>query len=648
MNLLRQIISLTFLCILIVFSVSSLSAQRTIEGTPISFSKKYKSVFPEESKTNSIPALNLARIKAEDKAKPTNRFAAPVDVDFDLKNDGDWYDLDDGGRVWKLKIKAEGALGLYIFYKNFYLPNGARLYVYDENQEQLLGAYTNLNNNKSEKFMTGMISGETAILEYYEPSYAKHQGRFEIYQVMQAYEPERIQSDYEFKNYRGFGDGLPCHENINCSWGDDLQDQKRGVVRMLTVYNAGMGWCTGSMINNTNNDGKPYVLSANHCGFFEGFIADFTLWRFDYEYEFPTCANSSTEPGFVSLLGADVISHDTPSDFLLLELYSNVPSTYNTFFNGWDREEELPAEGNLIHHPFGDVKKITVDSHELESHKFLIIWSDSVTTPPHSHYRSILDIGTIEGGSSGSPLFDDNGRIVGQLHGGDADCSQFITYDGKLSYSWDEGDTPESRLLDWLDPISSGVLTLDGIENPALTNSANIFGEIRRENGTLVPHVEMQITSDTLLNIDNQSDGSYELLDLNLGNNFLVKPYRNENHKNGVNTIDMVLMRKHILGIGAPLSPYQIIAGDVDRNGFLNTIDLVKVQKIILEWDTEFSNSNSWRFIPADYVFTNPSAPLNESFPELNVYLPLLASMPDQDFIAIKVGDLNNSANVNL
>ncbi|MEM6964737.1 MAG: dockerin type I domain-containing protein [Bacteroidota bacterium] len=645
MSLMRRFLPIALLTLFNFSFLTFISAQRSIEGVPISFSPKYADIFASDTEAVQVPALNMNRIKAEDKQSPSNRFAAPVAVDFNTKDHGTWYDLEDGGRVWKLKLKADGALGLFIFYKNFYLPNGARLYVYDENKQKVLGAYSNLNNSPSGKFMTGMIEGTTAIIEYYEPWYAKRQGRLEINQIMQAYDREKMESDYEFQVHTGFGQSLPCHENINCTAAANLQDQKRGVVRIMTIFNTGLGWCSGSLINTTENDGSPYILTANHCGFLGNNIADFAMWRFDFNYEFPTCTSTSTEPIFQSLLGCEVLSGQQISDFLLLKLSSNIPSSYNAYFNGWNRQVAVPDSAHLIHHPFGDVKKISIDTQTLESYPHIINWNDSVVTPPHSHFRSLLDLGTIEGGSSGAPCFDVNGNIVGQLHGGVANCNTMIIYHGKFSTSWAEGQDSTSRLDYWLDPNETGTLNVGGIENPLLLNGANVFGKIAKENGTPVTGVEMQVTGPGSTNSTNANDGKFEIVDLEIGNSFTVKPFRNDNHKNGVNTIDMLLMRQHILNIGAPLSPYQIIAGDVNRDGDLNTFDMLLVKKIILEWDQEFANNTSWRFIPADYVFADPTNPFNEPFPEMHLYDPLLATMNDQDYIAIKVGDLNNTAN---
>lgn len=646
MNHKRHLILIAFLFIFLGVNISKITAQRSIGGSPISFSERHQSSFSKSPKTEKISKLNLKELKKEDRENPSNRYAAPINVNFDLNNSGQWYDLKDGSRVWKLKIKGEGALGLFILYKNFYLPNGARLFVYNENRTQILGAYTSQNNSKQEKFLTGMIKGETAIIEYYEPNYARNQGRFEIYQIMQAYEAEKIISDYPFQNYTGFGQSFDCHENINCSAGDDYQVEKRGTVRILTVYNTGIGWCTGSLINTTENDGKPYVLSAYHCGFLGANVADFPMWRYDFNYEFPTCADETEEPTFQSILGSQVVAGGDTSDFLLLELSSNIPSSYNAYFNGWNRANVSWDSAAYVHHPFGDVRKISIDSDQVNSYNLPNFWSDGITTPPHSHYRSVLDVGTIEGGSSGAPFFNPDGQLIGQLHGGVANCNQFITYAGKMSISWDNGVVPATRLKDWLDPNNTGVMSVAGIENPALNNSANVSGNITREDGTSITDIQLQLTGASTQNINNQANGDYELLDLELGETYTITPFRNDNPKAGVNIIDLVLIKSHILELGEPLDTYGIIAGDVDQNGSLNTFDMVLIQKLILDFDTEFSNSNSWRFVPADYVFQDPLDPLDEPFPESITYDPILASFENQNFIAIKVGDVNHSANV--
>jgi len=235
-----------FIIFMISTSFSHIFAQQTIDGSPLSFDEKNRQLLPSSDIPNQkVPSLDLEKIKREDKARPgSNRYAAPVATNFTMENSGQWTDLPDGGRVWRIKIEAKNALGVVFLFKNFHLPNGSRLFMYNENRTVVLGAYSSMNNLPHEKFITGMIEEEAAILEYFEPNYSKGKGRFEIYQVMQAYHPERMKSDYMFQSYSGYGESLSCHTDINCpiSTNSNTQDTKRGVVRIRTVYTTAILW----------------------------------------------------------------------------------------------------------------------------------------------------------------------------------------------------------------------------------------------------------------------------------------------------------------------------------------------------------------------------------------------------------------------
>ena len=157
------------------------------------------------------------------------------------------------------------------------------------------------------------------------------------------------------------------------------------------------------------------------------------------------------------------------SDFALLELTETIPSLYNVNYAGWSAEDVAPQQPVGIHHPSGDIKKISFD--------YDVGISDGWSGNDGSHWRvSSWEDGTTEPGSSGSPLFDNNYRIVGQLHGGQASCSfNFNDYYGKVSASWDWGNSSSNRLKDWLDPEDTGTLVLDSYDtgggSPELTYS---------------------------------------------------------------------------------------------------------------------------------------------------------------------------------
>jgi hypothetical protein len=227
------------------------------------------------------------------------------------------------------------------------------------------------------------------------------------------------------------------------------------------LVSGGSGFCSGALINNTQNDGKPYVLTANHC------YSNPATWVFRFNWQATDCVNPASSPTFQSLSGAVLRSRRTPSDFCLVEITGGlvngtVPLDYNPYFSGWDNSGAIPTSTVSIHHPSGDIKKISFDdaapsisqgmgSSEANS-TWTVEWDRNTTT---------------EGGSSGSPLFDQNHRIIGQLWGGGASCQNLSApdYYGRVANSWvPAGSNSTNQLKFWLDPTSSGATFIDGYD----------------------------------------------------------------------------------------------------------------------------------------------------------------------------------------
>ncbi|MBU1983573.1 carboxypeptidase regulatory-like domain-containing protein, partial [bacterium] len=198
----------------------------------------------------------------------------------------------------------------------------------------------------------------------------------------------------------------------------------------------------------------PYFLTANHC------LGSHSSWVFMFNYESPGCPNQNG-PTNQTVANATLRANNAASDFALLQLSSPVPLTYNPYYSGWSREDVAATNSVGIHHPRGDIKKISFDDNPPVSDRYL-----GNSGVANSHWKIVQwDDGTTEGGSSGSPLYDQNHRITGQLHGGYASCTS-LTPDwyGKFSMSWDYGSSPSTRLRDWLDAANTGVMVLDGID----------------------------------------------------------------------------------------------------------------------------------------------------------------------------------------
>lgn len=143
-----------------------------------------------------------------------------------------------------------------------------------------------------------------------------------------------------------------------------------------------------------------------------------------------------------------------------------------------------------------------------------------------------------------------------------------------------------------------------------------------------------------------QSDlsGNYALTNLPGCSPALLEPLRNDQVLNGVSTYDLVLMSRHILGLQALENPYRMIAADVNRSGTITTFDIVTTRKIILGIDTAFAGNTSWRFVPAGFVFENPSNPFQAPFPEHLTLNPLGVDVEGLHWMGIKTGDVNGSA----
>ncbi|MEI7664056.1 MAG: hypothetical protein WCK34_17755 [Bacteroidota bacterium] len=349
------------------------------------------------------PATDM--LQREDEQTPVPyRFALNIPVDISTGTSGKWMKAPDGTNVWRLSLKSTGALAITLYFDRFRLAEGGKLFVYNPRRTQLIGAFTSLNNNSLSTFATALIYGDQLTIEY-NAADGVASPVMHISEVSYAY---RGISDFSGLK-TGFGGSGKCEVNVNCDEGSNWQKEKRGVARVQVKRGATNVWCTGSMVNNTMNDGKPYFLTADHCGN-QSTATDLSQWIFYFNYEGTACPNPGTEPALHSLTGASMKAHGgnsgtTGSDFYLVLLQSTVPTSYNVYYNGWSRETTEPSMSGVgIHHPAGDIKKVSTYTVPLQQSNWnggihvshwLVTWSGT----PNGH-------GTTEGGSSGSPLFD--------------------------------------------------------------------------------------------------------------------------------------------------------------------------------------------------------------------------------------------------
>ena len=177
--------------------------------------------------------------------------------------------------------------------------------------------------------------------------------------------------------------------------------------------------------------------------------------------------------------------------------------------------------------------------------------------------------------------------------------------------------------------------------------SSRISGLIVTELDEPIADVEVALSGQLTLVQETTADGSYDFANLEAGYDYTVTPVLDLDHSNGVTTFDIILITKHILGTQPLNSPYKIIAADANNSKSVSTFDIIKIRKLILNVDTEFESNTSWRFVEAAYEFPNPANPWEEVFPEVINFNDLTFQQFNQDFIGIKIGDVNSSAQPN-
>lgn len=434
----------------------------TRRGLPPGLVQPVKAI--EEVARIEMPIVDVATYRAEDDARrfaaepAPLRFAAGIETAITPDGDGSWEVLADGSSLWRLRIASPGALSLNLGLDRFRLPNGASLWLYDGNGTMVQGPYTQNDRNAADGLWTSIVPGDEMVVELHLPPGTRAATDLRITKVNHG--------------YREFGDDRvasetkqgTCNIDVICPEGDGWRDQIRSTAR-FTISGAYL--CTGQLVNNTAEDGTPYFLTAQHC--VENASQAMSVVVF-WNYESPTCGLLAGGDLTQTQSGATLVSMwewTSGSDFSLIVLDEVPDPGFNVYYAGWDATGNIPPGSVGIHHPSGDEKAISFNTDPLDKDDFYGFGS-------HQWRINQWEQGTTEQGSSGSCIFDPVSQLcVGTLTTGSASCNNQAGYDiyGRMDVHWTGDGSPSGRLSDWLDPLATGALTLEGRNSEGTTGS---------------------------------------------------------------------------------------------------------------------------------------------------------------------------------
>ena len=378
------------------------------------------------------------------------RFAVTRPLLADLVERALWVQLSDGRSVGQVRVLAPTAASLSLEFADADLPPGAAVWLdamdgTDARSRPLTRRYAD-----GGSLFTPLVRSDELLVTIELPADA----RKPVLQLAAAH-----------VGVLPFGRLPPppqggCNVDVVCpeSAGWEAEIATVGVYALDGDF-----WCTGFMLNNTAEDQTPYFATADHCGLRSSNVSSMTVY---WNYESRNCGDLSGGPLDDYQYGASFRMDDRSSDWTLVELDDAPDPAWGVAWAGWDRSGNTTSGAVAIHHPGTDEKAISFEDDPTTVTEPYSGSSDS----SGSHIRvDDWDMGTTEGGSSGSPLFDTDHRVVGTLTGGYAACgNDEPDWYGRLYTAWDAGSSSSDRLSDWLDPLGSGQTTVDTLA-PGLT-----------------------------------------------------------------------------------------------------------------------------------------------------------------------------------
>jgi hypothetical protein len=400
----------------------------------------------------------------------SNYFGFVFDVNITI-NDGVWEEYNTN-KIWRIRVKSKEALGQILYFSKLNLSSTAELYISNTDGTTIFGPITSKENLSEGYMATSCISGDEIIMQLIEPLNSKEASTFTLSKI--GYSFEDFFNEAESSQNRNHpiavtsSDLLSCHNNVDCY--SNWINMTNGIVFISSwIYNPDNGMDmlsrgSGALVNNTLNDGTPYILTALHCCSKAAPLSQrdiINLQGFAVTFGYKENCISGVTNSFATYTGAHFKACYSETDMILVQLnnwLSHTPCTYL----GWDKSSSQPTSAGGIHHPEATPMKLSLSNQ---------IYSGFTFEHEVRFYSGILQYG-----SSGSPLFNQNHRIIGQASTAYNDCNYPLAYYGKFDKSWNGGGTDNTSLKKWLDPLGTNPNTLAPLFSYLREYSTDILG----------------------------------------------------------------------------------------------------------------------------------------------------------------------------
>ena len=448
--------------LLSLISISALEAQVSHGGYPLPLTAT-KSI--AQNMFVEMPAFDLGEQLRLDSLNGSDlrsgfHFAYKFMTDYTPSNSGIHFTTADGTQVWRLGIRSSNALSLNVLFTEYELPEGASLFLYNADQSQIIGSFNSLNNSEKCILPVRPIQGDELIIEYQEPVNAAFRGRIKVGEVNHGYRDLKA-----YKEPQGDLPAFTCMNSVACYQENGINDYDTASRSVVLLIIDGEIACTGTLLNNTSGDKKPYLLTASHC-----LNRNFEIKNPDYEevagsiicffnYSSPICSKAMRGTEEMSVASAHYRAVNEETDMALLELQETPPPYYQPYYSGWNAKDAGDAPYAGIHHPMASVKRVNLYD---KTPTLGMFYSNAYNFIKDGFWH--IDkwfSGATAGGSSGSPLFDANNRVIGALTGGDPSSSCYKPIDDyyyAISKSWEVSTETKKQLKFWLSPNGNNLI----------------------------------------------------------------------------------------------------------------------------------------------------------------------------------------------